>query len=136
MSDMEQKANDWLAKNNGLTTLILLAAVVAPIVWLFANGTDAQKSSPPIEARAQPKPVKIKAGALICYQREDWEAMVDGIMDNNLAAMRTLLDTGKCQQARGAMIALYLEPMKGKTALVQMPSGQPVFLFEDDILRN
>lgn len=130
---MEQKANDWLAKNNGLTTLILLAAVVAPIVWLFANGTDAQKSSPPIEARAQPKPVKIKAGALICYQREDWEAMVDGIVDNNLAAMRMLLESGKCQRTKGAMGVLYLDPIRGNAALIQMPSGKAAFVFEADI---
>lgn len=135
MSDIERRANDWLAKNNDLTTWILLAAVVGPIAWLFAGGTDSQKTSPPIEARAQPKPVTIRDGALICYQWEDWEAMSSGILDNNLAAMRTLLESGKCQQTRGAMSVLYLDPVRGKTALVQMPSGKSAFVFDADIRR-
>lgn len=135
MSDVERRANDWLAKNSGLTTWILLAAVVAPIAWLLAGGTDSQKAISPIEARPQPKPAMIKDDALICYQREDWEAMSAGILDKNSAAMRTVLESGKCQQTKGVMSVLYLDPVSGNAALVQMPSGRTAFVFEVDIRR-
>lgn len=135
MSDVERKANDWLTKSNGLTTWALLAIVIAPIAWLIAGGTDAQKSSPAIEERPQPQAVNIRAGALICYQMEDWQAMSASILDNNLAVMRTLLESGKCQQAKGVMRVLYLDSVRGKSALVQMPSGKPAFVFEVDVIR-
>lgn len=38
MSGLKKKADDWLAKNNGLTTIIFLAIVIAPIAWLVVFG--------------------------------------------------------------------------------------------------
>ncbi|WBE26245.1 hypothetical protein [Denitrificimonas caeni] len=33
----KKKADEWLAKNNGLTTLVFLGLIVVPIIWLFAT---------------------------------------------------------------------------------------------------
>lgn len=49
MPTFKEKADAWLAKNNGLTTLIFLGLVIVPIIWLLASqeqpDTPAKKSN-------------------------------------------------------------------------------------------
>lgn len=79
--------------------------------------------------------VSIKKGALICYERADWEGMVAAITDTNVQAMRALLESGKCQKSLKQMTATYLDPARGNAALIQMPSGRTAFVFDVDIRR-
>ena len=133
MSGFESKANAWLAKNNGITTLILLGAVVWPIAWLLADGTDSPKSQKPNIELSAPVVVTLKKGALICYERVDWEAMKAGSIDSNLAVMLRLIDSGQCQRTFSPMRVTYLDPTGPHAALIQMPSGRTAFAFEVDI---
>lgn len=82
---------------------------------------------------ATPQNVTLKKGSLICYDRGDWESMVSAIMDQNLAEMRGLLSSGKCQQTVKQSRVSYLDPVRGKAALIQMPSGRAAYVFAVDI---
>lgn len=46
MSSIKEKADNWLANNNGLTTLILIGAVITPIIWLFSTEEQTPKTAP------------------------------------------------------------------------------------------
>jgi hypothetical protein len=77
----------------------------------------------------------IKKQALICYDREAWEAMKAAIADSNYQEMRTWLASGKCQQTTKAMKVDYLDPVQRNAALVQMPSGRTAYVFTVDLQR-
>lgn len=96
---------------------------VVPIALLFVG----------FAVCAAPQTVTLKKDALICYERDNWEAMVSAIMDQNLAEMRGLLSSGKCQQTARKTPVSYLDPVRGKAALIQMPSGRPAYTFAADI---
>lgn len=83
----------------------------------------------------QPKHVILKKDALLCFKREDWEAMKSNIADKNIQGMKILIDAAKCQSLVADTGILNLEPVgkNGAEALIQMPSGRVAYVFNIDI---
>ena len=131
MSNFKKRADDWLARNNGLTTVLFLGVVISPIVWLYWSSDQKPVNvEPPKLMRREPIPVAIKTGAVLCYERVDWENLIGASRDDNLNEIRMLLNSGRCLKVASSTKALYLEPIGNGVAFVQMPSGRGAFLPE------
>lgn len=136
MSGFRKRADDWLARNNGLTTVVFLGIVISPIVWLFSSADPSpQKVDSPKVTRREPVPVAIKSGAVLCYERVDWENLLGASRDDNLNEIRQLLNSGRCLKVTVSTKALYLEPITSGVAFIQMPSGRGAFLPERALLK-
>lgn len=133
MASFKSKADAWLARNNGLTTVIFLGMVLAPIAWLFL--TDEGKPREENAPAPPPEIVQLKKKSLLCYERDDWLAMIASIQDSNLQRMRVLMEDGKCLQTSGVERVSFLNPFLTGSALIQMPSGRPAYILQADIQR-
>lgn len=124
---------------SGRTVFLIFLALVVFIWVLVQENSSVDNNSVTVKSTAPvprlPSIVTIKEGALICFDRGDWEAMKANIADQNLRGMKILFDTGKCQRAINKIKVSYLDPVGTNAALIQMPSGKGGFVFNQDILQ-
>lgn len=111
------------------------AAAGLTFVWL-ANRDSPAPVAPTqpttIAAKPEPRQMTIRSGSVICFTREDWEAFKSAAVDNHLAQLKMLLESGKCQQTSTAMTVTYLDPVSSAEALVQTPGGRGAIVFLKD----
>ena len=83
-------------------------------------------------ALAQEFPVKtLESGAILCFDSDDWDSMVEASADDDNAAALRLIASGACRTLSKPAKVLYLDKAAGGSGvLIQMPSGKGAYTAE------
>ncbi|MDH4651703.1 hypothetical protein [Pseudomonas sp. BN606] len=67
----------------------------------------------------------LKSDSVVCFDSDDWDEMIAASVDQDVAAVKRLVNSGACRVITSPTRVSYLDPAAGgRGALIQMPSGK------------
>lgn len=102
---------------------------IAPATVSVNQPTQAanQKDARAVEILRLPK------NSLVCFDRGDWDLMLQSIWDRNAIQVKLLLESARCMYTSDDMNIKFLDPASKNSALIQLPSGRAGFVLLQDI---